>query len=60
MVHKERIDALLTEAVPADVVPGVVTVATDREGTIYEGAFGLRTFGEEAHIISDTVLSNVC
>ncbi len=34
------IDGLLQEAVEGQVVPGVVAIVGDRDGTLYEGAFG--------------------
>ncbi len=34
------IDGLLQEAVEGRVVPGIVAVVGDRDGTLYEGAFG--------------------
>ena len=52
---KKNADALLRAAVEAGDVPGVVAVATDREGTIYEGAFGKRVLGQEAPMTLDTV-----
>jgi methyl acetate hydrolase len=36
------IDGLLQEAVEGQVVPGVVAIVGDRDGTLYEGAFGAR------------------
>jgi methyl acetate hydrolase len=43
------IDALLERAVAEQALPGVVAVAVDRAGTLYEGAFGqLRVDGAEA------------
>ena len=42
---KQRADRILSNAVAGGAVPGVVAMATDREGTIYEGAFGERTLG---------------
>lgn len=38
-------------------VPGVVAMATGRSGTLYEGAAGVRTLGEEAPITTDTVFA---
>ena len=35
-------DALLQQAVAKGDVPGVVALATNRDGTIYEGGFGER------------------
>jgi methyl acetate hydrolase len=37
-------------------VPGVVGVVTNREGTLYEGAFGVRTLGAPAPMTLDTVV----
>ena len=39
------IDQILERAVASGSVPGVVAVATDADGTLYEGAFGERTVG---------------
>jgi hypothetical protein len=38
--RKSKIDSLLQRAVEAGEVPGVIAMATDRNGVIYEGAFG--------------------
>ena len=46
--RKAKIDAILQKAADAGDVPGVVAVATDRNGTIYEGAFGKRALGQPA------------
>ena len=45
MSLKQAADQLLQSAVTAGHVPGVVAMATNREGTIYEGAFGERVLG---------------
>ena len=37
-------------------VPGVVAIATDRDGTIYEGGFGKRVLGGGAAMTPDTVV----
>ena len=42
------IDRMLAQAAEAGDVPGVVAMATDRHGPIYEGAFGQRVLGEPA------------
>lgn len=52
---KQRADRLLSDACAARRVPGVVAMATNREGTIYEGAFGERTLGGGAAMTTDTV-----
>jgi methyl acetate hydrolase len=38
-------------------VPGVVAIATDRGGNIYEGAAGKRVLGQEADMTPDTVFA---
>lgn len=38
-------------------VPGVVAVATDRGGNIYEGAAGKRVLGQDAEMTPDTVFA---
>lgn len=52
----ERADALLRKAAEAGEVPGVVAMATDRERTLYEGAFGKRVLGQSAPMTADTVV----
>ncbi|HXT07696.1 MAG TPA: serine hydrolase domain-containing protein [Roseiarcus sp.] len=46
---------LLSDACEAGLVPGVVAMATDRDGIIYEGAFGERTLGGGEAMTVDTV-----
>ncbi|MFI5399887.1 MAG: serine hydrolase domain-containing protein [SAR324 cluster bacterium] len=53
---KERADAVLREATEAGDVPGVVAMATGRDGTTYEGAFGVRALGQAAAMTTDTVV----
>ena len=53
--RKSRIDAALKRATDAGDVPGVVAMATDRNSTIYEGAFGKRVLGQPAAMTADTV-----
>jgi methyl acetate hydrolase len=50
------IDAILQRATDAGEVPGVVAMATDRDGTIYQGAFGKRVLGQPAAMSLDTVV----
>ncbi len=38
-------------------VPGVVAMATDRDGNIYEGAAGKRMLGQDADMTTDTVFA---
>ena len=54
MTLYDRANRILSEATAAGHVPGVVAMATDRNGTIYEGAFGERTLGGETMTV-DTV-----
>jgi len=56
MSLKQDADALLRRATDAGHVPGVVAMATDRGGTIFEGAFGTRVLGEVAPMTLDTVV----
>jgi len=56
MSLKTQADALLRTAAESGDVPGVVATATDRNGTIYEGGFGLRALGESAEMTPDTVV----
>jgi methyl acetate hydrolase len=52
---KQRADRILSNAVAGGAVPGVVAMATDREGLLYEGAFGERTLGSGQAMTLDTV-----
>src|SRR5215510_16250141 len=49
-------DSLLRQATDAGDVPGVVAMATTRDGTLYEGAFGKRILGQDAAMTTDTVV----
>src|SRR5882672_7669498 len=53
---KTNADTLLRAAASAGDVPGVVAMATSREGTIYEGAFGARVLGQAPPMTLDTVV----
>ncbi|HUN94149.1 MAG TPA: serine hydrolase domain-containing protein [Burkholderiaceae bacterium] len=55
MSLKQTVDAILSRATDAGDVPGVVAIATDRNGTLYEGAFGKRVVGQPAPMTLDTV-----
>jgi CubicO group peptidase (beta-lactamase class C family) len=50
-----NIDALLEQAADSGAVPGVVAVAGDRDGAIYEGAFGHLGVDDERPALLDTV-----
>jgi CubicO group peptidase (beta-lactamase class C family) len=55
MVDKGAIDQLLQGAVSNGGVPGVVGVAADDSGVIYQGAFGRRSVTSDAPMTLDTV-----
>jgi CubicO group peptidase (beta-lactamase class C family) len=50
-----RIDAVLKEAVARGDVPGVVAMAANSQGVIYQGAFGKRNVGQDEDMTVDTV-----
>ena len=54
--RKAKIDSLLQRAAEAGDVPGVIAMATDRNGVIYEGAYGKRVLGQPAAMTADTVV----
>jgi methyl acetate hydrolase len=54
--RKNKIDAMLQRAVDAGDVPGVIAMATDRNGVTYEGAYGKRVLGQPAAMTVDTVV----
>ena len=51
----ERISTVLKQGVESGAVPGVVAAVADREGVIYEGAFGERALGSGQAMSTDTV-----
>lgn len=55
MSLKEQADGLLRQATEAGAVPGVVAMVTNRQGTVYEGAFGKRSLGQDTPMTADTV-----
>ncbi len=52
---EKNLDTVLQDAVERGDVPGVVAAVTDRDGTIYEGAFGERGLGQGVPMTIDTV-----
>jgi CubicO group peptidase (beta-lactamase class C family) len=52
---KAKIDAVLSGAVSAGDVPGVVALAADDKGVFYEGAFGKRNLVTGAAMTPDTM-----
>jgi len=55
MADTDAIDRALQQAVTAGEVPGVVAVAADDGGVIYQGAFGRRSLASDAAMSLDTV-----
>jgi methyl acetate hydrolase len=61
--HVQRIEKAACDAVVRKVVsgsprvPGVVAMATDQRGNIYEGAAGKRVLGQDADMTTDTVFA---
>jgi methyl acetate hydrolase len=49
------IDKVLSKPIEAGLVPGVVAVAADDSGVIYEGAFGRRAVGSTEPMTLDSV-----
>jgi hypothetical protein len=49
-------DALLRQAAEAGDVPSEIAMATTRDSTIYEGAFGSHVLGQDAPMTMGTVL----
>ena len=55
---KAAADAILQRVVSGTPrVPGVVAMATDRTGNIYEGAAGKRMLDQDADMTTDTVFA---
>ncbi len=55
MTIKNVLDRVFTQAVEAGEVPGVAAFAADRNGMIYEGAFGVRDRAEGGAMTTDSV-----
>ena len=49
------IDKVLRKPIEAGLIPGVVAVAADDRGVIYEGAFGRRAIGKTESMALDSV-----
>ncbi len=52
---QQQIDVVLRGAVEAGEVPGVVAMAADQAGPIYQGAFGVRALGSGEAMTLDTI-----
>jgi methyl acetate hydrolase len=55
MAVRTGVDQVLERAVAAGEVPGVVALAADDRGIVYEGAFGKREIGKGPEMTLDTV-----
>jgi CubicO group peptidase (beta-lactamase class C family) len=55
MSATSAIDSVLREAVDSGQVPGVVAMAADSSGIVYQGAFGCRGLDTDAPMTADTV-----
>ena len=56
MAMKQAVDQVLSQAVNAQAVPGVIAIATTDREILYEGAFGKRTLGHDAAMTLDTTV----
>lgn len=56
MSLKQSADTLLKRATDSGDVPGVVAMATTKDASLYEGAFGKRVAGQDAAMTADTVV----
>jgi len=54
-VSTASIDKVLADAVARGDIPGVVAMATDRRGVLYQGAFGVADTGSRRPMTVDTV-----
>jgi methyl acetate hydrolase len=50
------LDDLLARAVAAGTIPNVVAIVGNRDGMLYDGAYGPRMMGEQAAMTPDTVI----
>lgn len=55
MGMKENIDAVLGQGVASGAVPGVVAAVANRQGVLYEGAFGESALGSGNAMTADSV-----
>lgn len=56
MSLQQSLDTVLQRGVQPGGVPGVVAGVTNREGTLYEGAFGVRKIGTDLKMTKDSVV----
>ena len=56
MADFKSLDSILSQAVAAKKIPGVVAIAATDKGVLYQGAFGQRELGKPAPMTLDTVV----
>ena len=56
MADFRSIDAAFTQAVESKAMPGIVAMAANDKGVIYEGAFGKRDLSTNQPMTRDTVV----
>ena len=56
MSNPKSIGTVLSPAVESKTMPGIVAVAINDKGTLYESAFGRRELGKDAPMTLDTVV----
>ncbi|HEY1458106.1 MAG TPA: serine hydrolase domain-containing protein, partial [Solirubrobacteraceae bacterium] len=57
MIDGEPIDTLLQQAVNDGVFPGVIAIAGNRDGMLYEGAFGQLSVHDQTPVVPDTTIA---
>lgn len=55
-MDRRRLDEPMQEAVSAGALPGVVAAVGDRDGVLYEGAFGRLAVNGETLVLPDTMM----
>jgi methyl acetate hydrolase len=55
MAELSQIDEVLRSAIDCGDVPGVVAMAANRDGVVYQGAFGRRALADGAAMSTDAV-----
>ncbi|MEY2909525.1 MAG: hypothetical protein RLZZ602_2048, partial [Pseudomonadota bacterium] len=55
MSLSDNISGVLSQGVKSGAVPGVIAAVANREGVLYEGAFGEKALGSGQAMTNDTV-----
>jgi methyl acetate hydrolase len=56
MALKTAVDSLLSDSINAGAIPNVVAIVGNRDGILYEGAFGPRVLGDNTAMTTSTVI----